>query len=48
MPILTPDGISAMVDSCLKKDGKNIRHSRSIVMDDYKSPTDDYESVSEQ
>lgn len=47
MPILTPDGISTMVDSCLKKDGKNIRHSRSIVMDDYKSPTDDYESVSE-
>lgn len=47
MPILTPNGISAMVDSCLKKDGKNLRHSRTIVIDDYKSPTDDYESVSE-
>lgn len=47
LPILTPDGITAIIYSCLEKEGKNKKHSRSIVLDDYKSPVDDEESISE-
>jgi len=45
VPILTPDGISTMLDSCLENEGQNKRHSRTIVMDGYKSPIDDGKSV---
>lgn len=47
LPILTPDGITAMIDSCIEKHGMNKTHSRSIVMYGYKNPVDNEESVSE-
>ena len=47
VPILTPDGISKMIESCLKKEGRNTTHSRTITMNGYKEPINDEKSVSE-
>ncbi len=47
VPIWTHDGISKMIESCLKKEGLNTYHSRTITMNGYKEPINDEKSVSE-
>ena len=37
-PIITSDGITEILKSCLLKDGQNKIHSASIKMDNYKRP----------
>ena len=46
VPILTYEGISKMIESCLKDEGMNDQHSNTIMMNGYKEPINDEKSVS--
>ena len=46
-PIMEPRMIEAILRSCMKKDGKNMKHSRTIKMEDYVEPINDESSIDE-